>query len=115
MRPRAGRVGRKSEVGSNPCKKAMDFEAVCGGDEGGCGGLGEQAEDSCATSVARNASIRLIAVAVARTTLGEMSLVTTKEAAQILGVTAVRVRQLIKDGRLVAEKRGRDGGEKLKY
>ena len=39
---------------------------------------------------------------------GEMSLVTTKEAAQILGVTAVRVRQLIKDGRLVAEKRGRD-------
>ena len=37
-----------------------------------------------------------------------MSLVTTKEAAQTLGVTAVRVRQLIKDGRLVAEKRGRD-------
>ena len=37
-----------------------------------------------------------------------MSLVTTKEAAQILGVTPVRVRQLIKDGRLVAEKRGRD-------
>ena len=44
----------------------------------------------------------------ALTTLPEMSLVTTKEAAQILGVTAVRVRQLIKDGRLVAEKRGRD-------
>ena len=37
-----------------------------------------------------------------------MSLVTTKEAAQILGVTPVRVRQLIKDGRLVAVKRGRD-------
>lgn len=28
-----------------------------------------------------------------------MSLVTTKEAAQVLGVTPVRVRQLIKDGR----------------
>ena len=37
-----------------------------------------------------------------------MGLVTTKEAAQILGVTPVRVRQLIKDGRLGAEKRGRD-------
>jgi hypothetical protein len=37
-----------------------------------------------------------------------MSLVKTKEAAQILGVTPVRVRQLIKDGRLVAEKRWRD-------
>jgi len=37
-----------------------------------------------------------------------MSLMTTKEAAQILGVTPVRVRQLIKDRRLVAEKRGRD-------
>ena len=37
-----------------------------------------------------------------------MSLATTKEAAQILGVTTVRMRQLIKDGRLVAEKRGRD-------
>jgi excisionase family DNA binding protein len=37
-----------------------------------------------------------------------MSLVTTKDAAKILGVTPVRVRQLIKDGRLVAEKRGRD-------
>ena len=37
-----------------------------------------------------------------------MSLVTTKEAAQILGVTPVRVRQLIKEQRLVAEKHGRD-------
>lgn len=37
-----------------------------------------------------------------------MGLVTTKEAAQILGVTPVRVRQLIKDQRLIAEKRGRD-------
>ena len=50
----------------------------------------------------------LIHVLVALTTLPEMSLVTTKEAAQILGVTAVRVRHLIADGRLVAEKRGRD-------
>jgi len=33
-----------------------------------------------------------------------MSLVATKEAAQILGVTAVRVRQLIKEKRLAAEK-----------
>jgi excisionase family DNA binding protein len=37
-----------------------------------------------------------------------MSLVTTKEAAQILGVTPVRVRQLIKEERLAAEKHGRD-------
>ena len=37
-----------------------------------------------------------------------MSLVTTKEAAQILGVTPVRVRQLIKEKRLAAEKHGRD-------
>ena len=37
-----------------------------------------------------------------------MSLVTTKEAARNLGVTSARVRQLIKDGRLTAEKRGRD-------
>lgn len=37
-----------------------------------------------------------------------MGLVTTKEAAQILGVTPVRVRQFIQDGRLIAEKRGRD-------
>ena len=40
--------------------------------------------------------------------MGEMSLVTTKEAAQILGVTPVRVRQLIKEKRLAAEKHGRD-------
>ena len=37
-----------------------------------------------------------------------MSLVTTEDAAQILGVTAVRVRQLMADGRLVAEKCGQD-------
>jgi len=37
-----------------------------------------------------------------------MSLVTTKEAAQILGVTPVRVRQLIKEKGLAAEKHGRD-------
>ena len=37
-----------------------------------------------------------------------MNLVTTKEAAQILGVTPVRLRQLIKEKRLVAEKHGRD-------
>src|ERR1035441_10321862 len=43
-----------------------------------------------------------------RTTFGVMSLVTTKEAAQILGVTPVRVRQLIKEKRLAAEKHGRD-------
>ena len=40
--------------------------------------------------------------------MGEMSLVTTKEAAQILGVTPARVRQLIKEKRLAAEKHGRD-------
>ena len=34
--------------------------------------------------------------------------ITLGRVAQILGVTPVRVRQLIKDGRLVAEKRGRD-------
>jgi excisionase family DNA binding protein len=50
----------------------------------------------------------LIDLATGRTTLGEMSLVTTKEAAQILGVTPVRVRQLIKEKRLAAEKHGRD-------
>jgi excisionase family DNA binding protein len=50
----------------------------------------------------------LIDLATGRTTLGEMSLVTTKEAAQILGVTAARVRQLIKEKRLAAEKHGRD-------
>lgn len=37
-----------------------------------------------------------------------MKFLTTKEAAHFLGVTAVRVRQLIADGRLAAEKRGRD-------
>ena len=52
--------------------------------------------------------MKLIQAVIQRTTFGEMGLVTTKEAAQILGVTPVRVRQLIKDGRLVAEKRGRD-------
>lgn len=41
-------------------------------------------------------------------TFGEMSLVTTKEAARFLGVTPVRVRQLIKQNRLVAVKHGRD-------
>jgi excisionase family DNA binding protein len=50
----------------------------------------------------------LIDLATGRTTLGEMSLVTTKEAAQILGVTPVRVRQLIKEMRWAAEKHGRD-------
>jgi excisionase family DNA binding protein len=50
----------------------------------------------------------LIDLATGRTTFGEMSLVTTKEAAQILGVTPVRVRQLIKEKRLAAEKHGRD-------
>ena len=39
---------------------------------------------------------------------GQMSLVTTKQAARILGVTPVRVRQLIKEQRLAAEKHGRD-------
>jgi excisionase family DNA binding protein len=39
---------------------------------------------------------------------GEMSLVTTKEAARALGITPVRVRQLIKEKRLAAEKHGRD-------
>lgn len=33
---------------------------------------------------------------------------TTKEAAEILGVTHVRVNQLIKSGELTAEKKGRD-------
>jgi excisionase family DNA binding protein len=37
-----------------------------------------------------------------------MNLITTKSAAEILGVTPVRVRQLIQQGRLAAEKRGRD-------
>ncbi len=52
--------------------------------------------------------IRLLGRSRRVRTVREMSLVTTKEAAQILGVTPVRVRQFIKDGRLVAEKRGRD-------
>jgi excisionase family DNA binding protein len=37
-----------------------------------------------------------------------MSLITTKIAAEILGVTPVRVRQLIQQGQLAAEKHGRD-------
>ena len=37
-----------------------------------------------------------------------MSLITTKQAAAILGVTPARVRHLIKEGRLAAEKQGRD-------
>ena len=50
----------------------------------------------------------MIGQALAVYNIYAMGLVTTKEAAQILGVTAARVRQLIKDGRLIAEKRGRD-------
>ena len=50
----------------------------------------------------------LIDLASGRTTSREMSLVTTKEAAQILGVTPARVRQFIKEKRLAAEKHGRD-------
>jgi excisionase family DNA binding protein len=37
-----------------------------------------------------------------------MSLITTKKAGEILGVTAARVRKLIEEGRLAAEKHGRD-------
>jgi site-specific DNA-methyltransferase (adenine-specific) len=37
-----------------------------------------------------------------------MGLVTTKRAAEILGVTPIRVRQLIKDGQIRSEKQGRD-------
>jgi excisionase family DNA binding protein len=37
-----------------------------------------------------------------------MNFITTKSAAEILGVTPVRVRQLIQQGQLAAEKRGRD-------
>ena len=37
-----------------------------------------------------------------------MNLITTKSAAEILGVTPVRVRQLIQQGQLAAEKHGRD-------
>lgn len=52
--------------------------------------------------------MKLIRRAWALKTFGGMSLVTTSEAAQILGVTPVRVRQLIKEKRLTAEKHGRD-------
>lgn len=52
--------------------------------------------------------MQLIDLSFALRKWGEMSLVTTKEAAQILGVTPVRVRQLIKDKRLAAAKHGRD-------
>jgi excisionase family DNA binding protein len=37
-----------------------------------------------------------------------MSLITTKKAAEILGVSPARIRHLIKQKRLVAEKHGRD-------
>lgn len=37
-----------------------------------------------------------------------MALITTKQAAQILGVTPVRVRQLIQNGQLRSTKQGRD-------
>jgi excisionase family DNA binding protein len=37
-----------------------------------------------------------------------MNLITTKSAAEILGVTPVRVRQLIQQGQLLAQKQGRD-------
>lgn len=37
-----------------------------------------------------------------------VELLTTKEAALILGVTYIRINQLIKSGELVAEKKGRD-------
>lgn len=37
-----------------------------------------------------------------------MNLITTKNAAEILGVTPVRVRQLIQQGQLQSAKRGRD-------
>ena len=52
--------------------------------------------------------IQLLDFAPAPRTFAEMNMVTTKEAAQILGVTPVRVRQLIKERRLVAEEHGRD-------
>lgn len=41
-------------------------------------------------------------------TIGLMKLLTTKEAAARLGVSVLRVQQLIWDGRLPAEKIGRD-------
>jgi excisionase family DNA binding protein len=37
-----------------------------------------------------------------------METYTTEEAAKILGITAGRVRQMIIDGKIMAEKRGRD-------
>ena len=37
-----------------------------------------------------------------------MALITTKEAGEILGVSAARVRKLIQEERLKAEKHGRD-------
>ena len=37
-----------------------------------------------------------------------MNLITTKSAAQILGITPVRVRQLIQQGQLPSVKHGRD-------
>ena len=37
-----------------------------------------------------------------------MNLITTKNAAEILGVTPVRVRQLIQQGQVRSEKHGRD-------
>jgi excisionase family DNA binding protein len=40
--------------------------------------------------------------------LGRMSLLTTKEVAERLGVTVPRVHTFIKEGRLPAEKMGRD-------
>jgi excisionase family DNA binding protein len=40
--------------------------------------------------------------------LSEMNLLTTKEASEKLGISAIRVRQLIQSGRLPAQKLGRD-------
>ena len=37
-----------------------------------------------------------------------MELINTKQAAQKLGVSVIRVRQLIKDGKIVAQNLGRD-------
>ena len=37
-----------------------------------------------------------------------MALITTNIAAEILGITPVRVRQLIQEGQLASEKQGRD-------
>jgi site-specific DNA-methyltransferase (adenine-specific) len=38
----------------------------------------------------------------------EVGLITTKRAAELLGITPVRVRQFIQQGRLRSEKQGRD-------